>query len=96
MRQANDYQLALRVQDVFVARGLTRSGFSMAGGYTLHIPEVTAVAAGPPARLDIRILSGQTADDYTAHAQEMAQDLGVVEIRVVALRGSMIRLELLS
>ncbi|MGH3823018.1 MAG: hypothetical protein ACRDRA_09330 [Pseudonocardiaceae bacterium] len=95
MRQENDHQLALRVQDIFVARGLTRSGFSIAGGYTLHIPEVVAVTAGPPTRLDIRTLSGQLLDDFAARAPAIAYDLGVAEVRVVALGPSLIRLELL-
>jgi hypothetical protein len=96
MRQASDSQLALRVQDSFVARGLTHSGFSMAGGYSLHVPEVISVAAGPPTRLDIRPLPGQQPDDFIAQAPAIAEDLGVAEVRVITLGPSLIRLELLG
>lgn len=93
-RQATDYELAWRVQDIFVKRGLTCSRMSMAGGYSLHIPEVISVTSGPPTRLDIRTLPGQRLDDFIAHAPEIAHDLGVAEVRVVALGPSLISLEL--
>ncbi|MCA1681858.1 MAG: hypothetical protein LC700_01650 [Actinobacteria bacterium] len=86
--------LAWRVQDILVGRGLTQADYSIGGGRTLHIPEVISVTPGPPVGLDIRTLPGQMPDDFAAHAPAIAYNLGVVEVRVVPLGPSLIRLEL--
>ncbi|MGH3815654.1 MAG: hypothetical protein ACRDUV_24910 [Pseudonocardiaceae bacterium] len=95
MRQANDQLLALRVQDVLVGCGLTRVDFNIGGGRTLHVPQVVSVVAGPPVKLTIRALPGQTLDDFTRHAPAIADNLGMAEVRVAPLGPSLIGLELL-
>lgn len=95
LQHVRDELLAWRVQDVFAGLGLTHADYSIGGGRSLHIPEVVAVAAGPPAKLDIRILPGQTPDDFAAHAVAIAYNLGVARVRIVPLGPSRIRLELL-
>ena len=50
---------------------------------------------GPPEGLHIRILPGQSPEDFSAHTPAIAYDLGVAEVRVVPLGPSQIRLELL-
>lgn len=45
--------------------------------------------------LDIRMLQGQTPEDFAAHASAMAYNLDVAEVRVIPLGVSLIRLELL-
>ncbi len=60
-----------------------------------HVPQVVSVVVGLPVRLDIRILPGQTPDDYAVRAPPVAYDLGVAEVRVVPLGPSLLRLELL-
>jgi hypothetical protein len=94
-QQTIDQQLAWRVQDIIAGLGLIHSDFSIGGGRIVHHPEVVSVAAGPPVGLDIRILPGQTPDDFAAHAPAIAYDLGVAEVRVVPLGPYLIRLELL-
>jgi hypothetical protein len=46
--------------------------------------------------LDIRMLPGQSPDDYAAHAKAIAYDLGMAEMRVIPLEPSLIRLQLLA
>ena len=93
--QARDQELARRVQDILAGRGLTQTAFSIGGGRTLYVPRVVSVIAGPPVRLDIHTLPGQTPDDFATHAPAIAYNLGVAEVRVVPLGPSLIRLELL-
>jgi len=96
--QEHNQTLAWRVQDIIAGLGLTQTDFSIAGGRSVHIPEVVSVAAGPPVGLHIRTLPGQTPDDFTAHAPAIAYnlgDLGVAQVRVVPLGPSLIRLDLL-
>jgi hypothetical protein len=95
IRQAGDQALAWRVQDVLVGCGLTRMDFSIGGGRTLHAPEVVSVSAGPPVRLTIRTLPGQTPDDFARHAPAIAYNLGVAQVRVLAQGPLHIGLELL-
>lgn len=94
-QQVRDQQLAWRVQDVIAGLGLTHSDFSIGGGRNVHIPEVVSMTAGPPVGLEIRILPGQTPDDFAAHASAIAYNLGVARVRVVPLGYSRIRLDLL-
>ena len=91
MRQEGEQLLAWRVQDIIVGLGLTQADYSMGGGRTLHIPEVVSVTERPVG-LDIRMLPGQIPDDFAAHAERIAYNLGVAEIRVVPLGPSLIRL----
>jgi hypothetical protein len=93
-RREKDQQLAWRVEDIIVGRGLTQPYYSLVGGRGLHVPRVVAVAAGPPVGLDIRTLPGQTPGDFAAHAPAFAYNLGVGEVRVIPLGPSLIRLEL--
>ncbi|MGH3768296.1 MAG: hypothetical protein ACRDS0_04250 [Pseudonocardiaceae bacterium] len=94
--QEHDQQLAWRVQDILVGCGLSQTDFSVAAGHVIHVPHVISVAPGPPVSLVVRILPGQTPDDFAAHAPAIAYDLGVAEVRVVPLVPSLIRLELVS
>jgi len=48
----------------------------------VRIPEVVSVSAGPPVGLVIRMLPGQRAEDFTAHASAIGYHLGVAEVRV--------------
>jgi len=66
-----------------------------ASGRVFHIPQVVSVDPGPPVGLDIRILPGQSPDDFSAHATTIAYDLGMADVRVVPVGPSVIRLELL-
>ena len=95
-RQQDGYeQLALRVEDIIVGLGLTLDDFSIAAGRVFHIPQVVSVDPGPPVGLDLRILPGQSPEDFSAHAAAIAYDLGMAEVRVVPLGPSVIRLVLL-
>jgi hypothetical protein len=91
----SDQRFAWYVQDILVGCGLTQQDSSIAGGRTVHIPHVVAVIPGPPVSLDVHILPGQLPEDFAAHAQAIAYDLDVAEVRVIPLGPSMIRLELL-
>jgi hypothetical protein len=93
-RQENDQRFAWRVEDIIAKRGLAQSYYSV-GGRGMRVPHVVAVAAGPPVGLDVRMLPGQTPDDFAAQAAAIAYNLGVAEVRVVPLGPSLIRLELL-
>ncbi|MGH3783671.1 MAG: hypothetical protein ACRDRO_24375 [Pseudonocardiaceae bacterium] len=93
--QAHDQVLAWRVQDGLAEIGLTHMDYSIAGGRMVHLPEVVTVSAGPPVGLVIRMLPGQRAEDFTAHAPAIASYIGVAEVRVVPLvEHPLIRLEL--
>jgi hypothetical protein len=83
------------VQDIIAGLGLTQMDFSIGGGRVVHIPKVVSMAAGPPVGLDIKILPGQSPEDFSAHERTIAYDLGVAEVRVVPLGPDRIRLELL-
>jgi hypothetical protein len=96
IHRVSDQQLAWRVQDVLVGCGLSQDDYSVGGGRVFHIPQVISVRNGPAATLDIRMLAGQTPEDFVAHTSAMAYDLGVAEVRVVPLEVPLIRLELLS
>jgi hypothetical protein len=94
-RQAGYERLAGRVEEIIAGLGLVQSDFSIASGHIFHIPQVVSVDPGPPVGLDIRILPGQSPDDFSAHAETIAYDLGMAEVRVVPVGPSAIRLELL-
>lgn len=95
-RQAENQRFAWRVQDVLFGVGLSRMDFSIGGGRFTRGPEVVSMTAGPPMRLQIRILPGQTPEDFVARAPAIAYSLGVPEVRVVPVSPSLIRLDLLS
>ncbi len=95
LRRADDQQLARRVEDIIVTLGLTQTNFSASGGDTLHVPQVVSVSGGPLKRLDVRILHGQTLDDFVAHAPAIANELRLAEVYIVPLDSSLIRFELL-
>ncbi len=92
---AHDQVLAWRVQDSLAEIGLTHNDTSIGGGRMVHIPEVIAVYPGRAAALDIRMLPGQRAEHFAAHAPAIAYYLNVAEVRVVPLGHTLIRLELL-
>jgi uncharacterized protein DUF1918 len=94
-QQVRDEHLARRVQDIIAGLGLTQMDFSIGGGRVVHVPKVVSMAAGPPVGLDIKILPGQSPEDFSAHERTIAYDLGVAEVRVVPLGPDRIRLELL-
>jgi hypothetical protein len=95
LRRADDQWFARRMQDIIVELGLTETNYSISGGYTLHVPQVISMIAGPPRRFDIRILPGQGHEDFAAHAQTIARELDVAEVRVIPLGRSLVRVELL-
>jgi hypothetical protein len=82
------------VQDSLVRCGLSRTDHRIAGSETVHSPRVVSADAGPPGWVQIDLLAGQSAEDFTAHASAIAQDLGVPEVWIVPLGRSRIRLEL--
>jgi Domain of unknown function (DUF1918) len=95
-RQQVGYErLAQRVEEILAGLGLFQSDFSIASGRVFHVPQVVSVAPGPPVGLDVRMLPGQSPDDFSEHAAAIAYDLGMAEVRVVPLGPSVIRLELL-
>jgi len=96
IHRSNDQRLAWRVQDVLAGCGLTQDDYSVGGGRTFHIPQVLSVSHGPPVSLDVRMLQGQTPEDFAAHASAMAYDLSVAEVRVLPLEPPLIRLQLRS
>jgi hypothetical protein len=88
-------ELAWRVQDVIAGVGLTDTDFSIGGGRSIRVPQVVSITAGPPVGLHIRLLPGQTPNNFTTRAPAIAYHLGVAEVRVVPLWPSLIRLDLL-
>jgi hypothetical protein len=94
-QQAGYEQLAWRVQEIIAGLGLVQSDFSIGSGRVFHVPQVVSVDPGPPVGLDIRILPGQSPDDFSAHAAAIAYDLGMAQVRILPLGPSAIRLELL-
>jgi hypothetical protein len=94
-RQQVGYErLARRVEEIIAGLDLVQSDFSIAAGRVFHVPQVVSVSPGPPVGLDLRILPGQSPEDFSAHAAAIAYDLGMAEVRVVPLGPSAIRLEL--
>ncbi len=73
-----------------------QADYSIGGGRFVHIPHVVSVVTGPTVGLGIRMLPGQTPDDFTAQATAIAYNLGVAEVRVIPLGSSLIRLNLNS
>lgn len=96
LRRADDQSFARHIQDIFVKLGLTEANYSISGGYTLHVPQVISMIAGPPRRFDIRTLPGQGPDDFAAHAQAIARELDVAQVGVIPLGRSLVRLEVLQ
>jgi hypothetical protein len=94
-QQAGYELLARRVEEIITGLGLIQSDFSIAAGRVFHSPQVVSVDPGPPMGVDIRILPGQSPQDFSTHAATIAYDLGMAEVRIVPLGPSLIRLELL-
>jgi hypothetical protein len=94
-RQVGYERLARRLEEIIIGLDLVLDDFSIAAGRVYHIPQVLSVDPGPPVGMDIRILPGQSPEDFSAHAAAIAYDLGMAEIRVVPLGPSLIRLELI-
>jgi hypothetical protein len=94
--QVNDQTLASRVQNIIARLGLTQTDYSVSGDRIMHIPQVVSVTVGPPVALNVHTLPGQTPEDFSAIAPAIAYNLGVVEVRLVPLAPSLIRLELLA
>jgi hypothetical protein len=92
--QGRDKQLVRGVRDSLARCGLARTEYSVAGGEVIHTPRVVSADAGPPGWAQIDLLPGQSAEDFTAHAPAIAQNLGVPQVWVVPLGPSRIRLEL--
>jgi hypothetical protein len=63
-RQTDDYRLARRVQDILACCGLSQATYSIHCGRGVRVPHVVSVVAGPPVGLDIKLLPGQTPDDF--------------------------------
>jgi hypothetical protein len=82
------------VQDSLARCGLARAEHTATGAETVHTPRVVWADVGPPGWVQIDLLAGQSADDFTAHAPTIAQDLGVPQVWVVPLGRSRVRLEL--
>jgi len=93
-RQAAYQRLAWHVQDILVGCGLFQADFSIGGGRVFHIPQVVSVVSGPLVKQNVRMLPGQIADDFAEHAQRIAYNLDVAEVRVIPLGPYLIRLEL--
>lgn len=91
-----DLALARRVHDILVGCGLTHTTFSVGGGRDIDVPEVVTVDLGPPLGVIIRILPGQTPDDYTAHTPAIAYNLGMARVHVIPVGPHLIRLNLIS
>lgn len=94
-RHLSHERLAWRVEEIFAGCGLGQEDYSVAAGRVYHFPQVVSVATGPPASVDVRMLPGQSPDDFSAHAETIAYDLGMGEVRVTPLGPARIRLELL-
>jgi uncharacterized protein DUF1918 len=93
--QAAYERLAERVEQIITGLGLIEEDYSIGAGRVYHMPEVISVHPGPPLGVDIRMLPGQSPEDFSAHAAAIAYDLGMADVRVVPLGPSDIRLELL-
>jgi len=86
--------LARRVQDSLAKCGLGRAERTVSGAEMVRTPRVVAADTGPPGWVEIDLLAGQSAQDFTACAPTIAQDLGVPHVWIVPLGRSRIRLEL--
>lgn len=77
MREAHYQQLSTwRVGNLFVGSGLSQAHYSIGGGRFVHIR--TGLGGHRPyVGLGIRMLPGQTPDDFTAQATAIAYNLGV-------------------
>lgn len=99
-RLTMDEQLAKEVLAILVGCGLNQTGTSLAGGQNFYFPQVIEVVdppvglIGPIEGLIIRILPGQSPDDYAKHAKTIAYNLDRDHVEVVPLGPYLIRLEL--
>lgn len=95
MRQVADARRAAYVRKIIAERGLIQADYSIGGGRIVHIPQVVGMDYGPPATVDIRLLPGQTPDEFVRQAPAIAYNLRVAEVQVVPLAHLLIRLVLL-
>jgi Domain of unknown function (DUF1918) len=93
--QAAYERLAERVEDIIAGLGLIEDDWSISAGRIYHFPQVVSVNSGPPLAVDIHILPGQSPEDFSAHAEAIAYDLGMAEVSVVPLGPSEVRLVML-
>jgi hypothetical protein len=94
MRQVAYARRVQYVRKIIAERGLAQHDYSIAGGRSVHIPQVVAMNPGPPETVDIRMLVGQTPDEFAKQAPAIAYNLGVAEVRVIPIGPHLIRLEL--
>jgi hypothetical protein len=92
--QAAYERLAERVEEIIAGLGLVQDDFSIGAGRIYHVPQVVSVDPGPPVKVDVRILPGQSPEDFSVPAATIAYDLGVAEVGINPLGPSAIRLEL--
>lgn len=95
-RQAAYERLAERVEEIITGLGLIEEDFSIGGERIYHVPQVVAVDPGPPVKVDIHILPGQSPEIFSVHAETIAYDLGMAEVRIIRIAPSAIRLELIA
>lgn len=94
IRQDVYVRRAAYVRKIIAERGLVQFDYSIAGGRSTHIPQVVAMTDGPPATVDIRLLPGQTPDEFVRQAPAIAYNLDVTEVTVVRIGHLLIRLVL--
>ena len=101
-RLTSDEWLAKKVLEILVGCELIKTGTSLVGGQNFYFPQVvevvdiepTEVAGRSTTGLILRILPGQAPHHFTAHAQTIAYNLGMAEVRVFPLEAYLILLEL--
>jgi hypothetical protein len=82
------------VEEILAQCGLIQEHESIAAGPTYRFPQLISVTAGPPISVDIRMLEGQSSDNFSAHAATLAHELGMAHVQVVSSESSVIRLQL--
>jgi hypothetical protein len=93
IHRENEQRYIKHVEEILGACGLVEVGDSVAGGRTFYFPEVVSIDPGPPETFVIRMLPGQTPDDFAAHGTAIGYDLGGSDIRVTDLGVPLISLE---
>lgn len=95
-RVSEDQRMAWHIQDILVGCGLFQSGASIIGGTHYYIPRVISKPTETPPGFNICIYPGQAPHHFRAHAQTIAHNLGVADIRIIPLEPYLIRLELVE
>ena len=52
------------MEEILAGCGLSQDDYSVGAGRVYHFPQVVSVDTGPPASVDIRMLPGQTPEDF--------------------------------